>query len=153
MQLTHNSRVLGRAGAVVLLCVVAASCSSNTAPDSAAPTTTSTTAAAAPSASSAEDAAEITAITKTYVTGLNNGDAPMLKHALCQGTLAMYDDLSVNARPSPSPQQLISVTGIQATGDTAIANIEFTLVSDPSAASKTVPLGYRNEGGWKVCTV
>ena len=109
-------------------------------------------ACAAEATASPEDQAEIIAITKTYVTGLNNGDAKMLAHAMCQTMLDQFGDLSVGARPSPTPQQVNGITDISVTGDVGFGTVEYTMVDDPSAPAASIPLGYKNENGWKVCT-
>lgn len=161
MNVMHRAAAVGKAvAALAILGAVAASCSSNgeaAAPQSttaAAPTSPSATAETAPTGAPAspEDQAEIIAITKTYVTGLNNGDAKMLQHALCQATLAKYTDLSENARPSPNPQQVNTITDIAVSGDVGFGTVEYTQVNDPTAPPATIPLAYKNEDGWKVCT-
>lgn len=101
---------------------------------------------------SPEDQAEIIAITKTYITGLNNGDAKMIEHAMCAATLAQYGDLSVGARPSPTPQQLDGISEISVAGDSAFGMVEYTLVNDPAQPTAPMPFAFKNEGGWKVCT-
>lgn len=162
--MTRETPVIGKTvaltktvAALAIVGAVAASCSSTGGADSSTAAATSAgpsgSAATSPSAASPEDQAEITAITKTYITGVNNGDAKMLEHAMCRGMLDMYGDLSVGARPSPTPQQIDSITDIAVTGDSAIATVTYTLVSDPAAPAKTASLAYKNEGGWKICTV
>ena len=157
MTATHRAAAIGKTvGALAIAGFVAASCSSN-APEAPGPTagdSPSATAAAEPmgAPASPEQQDEIIAITKTYLTGLNNGDAKMLQHAMCQSMLDQFGDLSVGARPSPTPQQLNGIADIAVAGDLGFGTVEFSLVNDPSAPSKTLPLAYKDEGGWKVCT-
>lgn len=161
MNVQHRAAAIGKAvAALAIISAVAASCSSNG--DAADARTTTADAPASPSTTddpaptsapaSPEDQAEIIAITKTYVTGLNNGDAKMLQHAMCQATLAQYTDLAENARPSPNPQQVNTITGIAVSGDLGFGTVEYTQVNDPTAPAGTIPLAYKYEDGWKVCT-
>lgn len=163
--MSRNRRALARraarvgqtVAALALIGAVAASCSSNGDADgstTASATESSSAAAETPAAgvpASPEDQAGIIAITKTYVTGINNGDAKMLEHAMCAATLAKYSDLSVGARPSDNPQQVNAINDITVSGDLGFGMVEYTLVNDPTAPAQTVPLAYKNEGGWKVC--
>ncbi|WP_038170554.1 Rv0361 family membrane protein [Tomitella biformata] len=158
MNIRHRATAVGKTvAALAIIGAVAASCSSSSNDAAAASTTEESSASATadvPSSgapASPEDQAEIVAITKTYVTGLNNGDAKMLEHAMCQATLAKYTDLSVNARPSATPQQVNTITDVTVAGDLGFGTVEYSLVNDPSASVSTVPLAYKNEGGWKVC--
>lgn len=101
------------------------------------------------------DAAEITAVTHTFVTGDNNGDAAMLGRALCRQTLAEIDTDGLG--PSARPQILTAVDQIQMFdgpgGDEAMAMVSYTFVDDPGAEPTVVPLAYlREDGRWTVCT-
>ncbi len=157
MASNHRAAAIAKAvAAIAIVGAVAASCASgdaamdsSPAPASAAADDTPTGEAAA--VASPEDQAEIIAITKTYVTGINNGDAKMLEYSMCQAMLDMYDDLSIGARPSPNPQQVNAITGIAVNGDVGIGTVEYTLVNDPSAAGQAAPLAYKYEAGWKIC--
>lgn len=106
-------------------------------------------------AATARDAEEITAVTHTFVTGDNNGDAAMLGRALCRQTLAEIDTDGLG--PSARPQVLTGIDRIEMLdgpgGDAAIGQVSFTYVDDPGAAPTTVPLAYlREDGVWTVCT-
>ena len=99
----------------------------------------------------AEQVAELTAVTKTYLTGVNNGDAPMLEHAMCQEMLAGFQDLSIGARPSPNPQQFVGISDVAVSGDSAFGVVDYRLVSTPEAPSLQAQMAYKYEDGWKVC--
>lgn len=101
------------------------------------------------------DAEEITAVTHTFVTGDNNGDAAMLGRALCRQTLTEIDLDGLG--PSARPQMLTGVDQIEMLdgpgGDEAMGLVSFTFVDDPGAEPTTVPLAYlREDGAWTVCT-
>lgn len=101
------------------------------------------------------DAEEITAVTHTFVTGDNNGDAAMLGRALCAQSLTEID---LDGRgPSARPQILTGVDQIRMRdgpgGDQAMAQVGFTYVDDPDAEPTIVSLAYlREDGAWTVCT-
>lgn len=161
MSVHRRATWTGKAVAVLaVLGAVAAGCSSvgdsaepsGGASDEPAAASAHTDAAPAETTASPEDQAEIIAITKTYVTGLNNGDAKMLEYAMCQAMLDQFGDLSVGARPSPTPQQVDGITDISVMGDLGFGTVEYTMVDDPSAPAASIPLAYKNESGWKVCS-
>jgi|GEM_PF-4924692 len=100
------------------------------------------------------DAEEITAVTHTFVTGDNNGDAAMLGRALCTQSLTEVD---LEGRgPSARPQILTGVDQIRMLdgpgGDEAMAQVSFTYVDDPEAEPTMLALAYlREDGAWTVC--